>query len=479
MSTSKKDYYAILGISKDASDDDIRKAYRSLAMKWHPDKNPNNKEEAEAKFKEISGANDVLSDPEKRAKYDQFGICDGEGPQFEDGFPDLSEVLGGMFGGMGGMGGGFPGMFAGGIPGMGGMGGMGGMFGGMGGFPGMGGMGGMGGSRPKPKPVQEIKIKLTLNEVYTGCEKLIEIPSNKKCDKCDGFGNTDKKKDTCSVCKGRGMRVMVRQMGNMIQQQTVPCDSCGTKGFVKNKDKECGKCTGKGVLNNISTKKITIPKNFDYMTKMKLNNYGNYDPESETSADVFIIYEFKELDTHNIEIFNQYDMILDHKINISDALSGYSMYYDHPDGKKYLFKFDDVIKHGDVKYIKSLGLPYSDNNDSGRGKLFIRFKYIYPETVMDLEKLKMWLKGKDKSSINKSDYRKEKIHNIKDNEFEKLYSSPTQRNQAQTQSHSQDTSDSDDEHTGSRQGRGQGRGPRGSGGHGGSGAPGAQECHVQ
>lgn len=470
MSKSTKDYYAILGISKDASETDVKKAFRSLAMKWHPDKNPDNKEAAEIKFKEISEAHDILSDAEKRAKYDQFGICDGEGPQYENGFPDLSEVLGGMFGGMGGGMGGIPGMFAGGIPGMGGMGGipgMGGMFGGMGGFP------GMGGQRPKPKPVQEIKVKMTLEEVYAGCEKLVEIPSNKKCDKCDGFGNTDKKKDTCSVCKGRGVRVMVRQMGNMIQQQTVPCDSCGQKGFVKNKDKECGKCTGKGILNNVTSKKISIPKNFDYMTKMKLNNYGNYDTESETSADVFILYEFKDLDTHNIEIFNQYDMILEHKINIGDALSGYSMYYDHPEGKKYLFKFDDVIKHGDVKYVKNLGLPYSDNNNSGRGKLFIKFKYIYPDTVMDSEKLKLWLRVKEhNSSINKSDYKKEKSHNIKENEFEKLYSSPGQQNNSQShsQSHSQDTSDSDDENGGQGGHSGQRRGPSGVGG---------PDCHVQ
>lgn len=471
MSNPKKDYYTILGISKNASESDIKKAYRALAMKWHPDKNPNNKEEAEQKFKEISEANDVLSDPEKRAKFDQFGICDGEGPQFENGFPDLSEVFGGMFGG-----GGIPGMF-GGMGGMGGMGGIPGMFGGMSGFPGMGGMSGMGNSRSKPKPVQEIKVKLSLEEIFKGCEKIVEIPSNKKCDSCDGFGNTDKKKDTCSVCKGRGVRVMVRQMGNMIQQQTVPCDSCGTKGFVKNKDKECGKCVGKGIIHNVSNKKITIPKGFDYMTKMKLTSYGNYDPESETSADVFIVYEFKGLDTHNVEIFNQYDMILEHKINIGDALSGYSMYYEHLDGKKYLFKFDEVIKHGEVKYIKNLGLPYSDNEENGRGKLFIKFKYIYPDTVMDMEKLKVWLKSKEKPVENKADYKKEKVYNIRENEFEKLYSKPQARTQAQAQAQAQtqnpDTSDSDDEYGGS------GRRARGPGGMGGMGDMGGQECHVQ
>jgi DnaJ-class molecular chaperone len=238
----------------------------------------------------------------------------------------------------------------------------------------------------------------------------------------------------------------------MIQQQTMPCDGCGQKGFVKNKDKECGTCLGKGVLPNVTNKKITIPKNFDYMTKMKLSNYGNYDPESETTADVFIVYDFANLDSHSVEVFNQYDLILEHKINIWDALSGYTMYYDHPDSKKYMFKFDEVIKHGDIKYIKNIGLCYNENGSSGRGKLFIKFKYIYPDTVMDSEKLKTWLRSKEKFiPTNKIDYHKEKIHSIKESDFSKLYSTPVHQPQ------NQDTSDSDEEN-----------GPRG-----------GPDCHVQ
>jgi DnaJ family protein A protein 2 len=285
------------------------------------------------------------------------------------------------------------------------------------------------------------------------------------------------------MCKGRGVRVIMRQLGpGMIQQQTLPCDACGQKGFVKNKDKECGDCLGKGIHPNTINKKITVPKNFDYMTKMKLNSYGNYDPETQTTADVFIVFEFTDLDVSGIEVFNQYDLILEHGISIWDALSGYSMHYEHPDGKKYLFKIDDVIKHGDVKYVKNLGLSYSENGSSGKGKLFIKFKYIYPDTVMDSEKLKLWLKTKEKTPIaNKSDYRKEKAHSIKENDFAKLYSNQTnntnqahqaqqaqqaqQANQAQyaqqaqyahqahqaqqaQQAHHNDTSESEDENGG-------------------------------
>lgn len=247
MTNPKKDYYEIMGVSRNSSQDEIKKAFRTLAMKWHPDKNPNNREEAEKKFKEITEANDVLSNPEKREKYDQFGICDGEEPQFENGFPDLSEVFGGMFGG-----GGIPGMFASGMSGMGR--GFQGMFG-SGGIPGMFGSGGT--NRHVKRPPQEIKVKLTLEEIFKGCEKNVEIQSNKKCEKCEGFGNIDKKKEICPMCKGNGIRVIRRQIGpGMFQQQSFPCDSCHQTGIFKSKDKECTVCNGKGILPNITSKKI-------------------------------------------------------------------------------------------------------------------------------------------------------------------------------------------------------------------------------
>lgn len=424
MNTPKKDYYAILGLSKDANENDIKKAYRTLAMKWHPDKNPNNKEEAERKFKEISEANDVLSDPEKRSKYDQFGICDGDGPQFEDGFPDLSEIFGGAFGG-----GGIPGVF-GGMPGV-----FGNMFGGN--F--------QGNQQRKRTSVQEIRLDITLEEIFTGCERIVEISANKKCEVCDGFGNTNKRKDTCSMCKGKGMKVVMSRMGPMIQQQVMPCDGCRQTGFVKNKEKECKTCSGNGVTRNVNSKKISVPKNFDYMTKMKLSNYGNYDPEFETNADVYIVYNIKNAERHNMEVFNQYDIILEHKINIWDALSGYSMYYTHPDGKQYLFKMDDVIKHGDVKYVKNLGLPFMEDNNSGRGKLFIKFKYIYPDSIMDSEKLKSWLKNKEKhSSSNNTVYKKEKVYNVKGDDFDNMrHNNRQQHNKKGFMG--DDTSDSDDD----------------------------------
>lgn len=393
MSTPKKDYYAILEVSKEASLDEIRKSYRKLAVRWHPDKNPNNRDEAEAKFKEISEAHAILSDEDKRKKYDQFGVCDGDAPQFEGGFPDLSELFGGMFGGMGGM------------QGMPGMPGMPGMFGGM-------------GQQQKQKPVQESSIKLTLDEIYNGTEKVIEIQSSTKCNDCTGTGSTDRKKPTCTDCKGRGMRTVVRQVGpGMIQQQTMPCGACNQKGFVIDKSKQCNKCKGKGATSNIIKKNIAIKKNFDYQTKMHLRNAGLYDIDTETNADVYLVFKLSDLEKLNLSIANNFDLVYEQNIHIWDAFSGYSMYYNHPDKNKYLFKFDDVIKNEDIKFIKNLGLPCNDNNVGSRGKFIIKFNLIYPDKIMDSETLKSWLRNKEKLSIdNKSDYKKEKVYNVNENE---------------------------------------------------------------
>jgi DnaJ-class molecular chaperone len=305
-------------------------------------------------------------------------------------------------------------------------------------MPGFGGIGGMGGQQQQrhQKKVQEVRTKITLKEIYFGCEKTVEFQINKKCDSCEGFGNTEKKKNICSICKGQGMRVHMSRTGNMIRQQTMPCDACKQKGFIKNKEKECKKCVGKGTVHNITTKKIPISKNFDYKTKMKLTNYGNYDTDSQTNADVYIVYE---LDITNMEI-NNYDIIIRHKINIWDALSGYSMYYEHADGKKYYFKFDNVIKHLDITYVKNIGLPECD--ESKRGKLFIIFEYIYPTAVMDSENLKLWFRNKEKSQIvNKSDFKKEKTYNVSQEEFQHLCS-----NTKETRTHKptdNETSDDD------------------------------------
>jgi DnaJ-class molecular chaperone len=389
MNKAKKDYYAILGLNKDATEDDIKKAYRKLAIKWHPDKNPDNRELAEEKFKEITEANSILSDPDKKLKYDEFGLCDGEAPDFAQGFPDLSEIFGNM-----------------------------GPFGAMGGFPfGMGGMSGMGNVNKSNKVVQEVKIKLKLEDIYNGCEKQIEIPIEDVCIECNGTGSKTRKKKSCSDCGGKGIKVMMRQIGpGMISQQTMPCSACNQKGWTS--DNSCQTCNGKCTISSKINKTIIIKKNFDYQTKMCLRDMGNYDSNTEKKADIYIIFKIADLDNYNYKIVNDYDLVLEHNIHIYDAFSGYTYYYNkHPNGNKYVFKFNDIIKVDDIKYAKNLGLP----NEDKYGKFIIKFNYIYPKTILENDELKSFLREHvDNKSINKSDYIKEKMYDPKDDkEYQK------------------------------------------------------------
>ena len=368
MNSPKKDYYTILELNNDASIDDIKKSYKKLAIKWHPDKNPDNREFAEEKFKEITEAYSILSDEEKKQKYDQFGICDGEAPNFEGGFPDIAEMFEGA---------GFP---------------FGNMFGNMFGER----------TQQKQKPIQEVKIGLTFNELFRGCDKKIEIDINCMCIECTGTGSIDKIKPKCDKCKGKGAFMVIRPIGpGMVQQQAIPCDKCQQTGYCINPSKICGKCSGKGVYRDKLVKEINIRKNFDYQTKMCMRGMGSFDTETENKADIFIKFKIINEPDGVYEIVNNYDILLKYKISINDALTGNDIFIDLFDNGKYYFKNDSVIQDGETRYAKNLGLPYNENNVDGRGKLIFKFEYEYPTTVLDYEGLKAFIKNKDKNKFNK------------------------------------------------------------------------------
>ena len=380
MNTPKKDYYTILELNRDASMDDIKKSYKKLAIKWHPDKNPDNRELAEEKFKEITEAYGILADEEKKQKYDQFGLCDGEAPNFEGGFPDFAEMF---------EGGGFP---------------FGNMFGSMFGER----------TQSKQKPIQEVRVGLSINELFRGCDKKIEIDINSMCIDCTGTGSIDKIKPKCEKCKGKGVFMMIRPIGpGMVQQQAIPCDKCDQTGYCINPSKVCVKCKGKGIFRDKLTKDINIKKNFDYQTKMCMRGMGSFDTETESKADIFIKFKLINNPEIDYEIVNNYDILLKYKISINDALTGNDIYIDHFDSGKYYFKIDSVIQDGDLRYAKNLGLPYTEHNIDGRGKLIFKFEYEYPSSLLDYEGLKTFIKNKDKKKFNKDEYKKEKLYNLK------------------------------------------------------------------
>ena len=410
MSSScpKKDYYGILGIKKEDDDTIIKKAYYKLAHKWHPDKNKDNKEQAEAKFKEITEAYGILSDVEKRKKYDQFGLCDGEAPNFSEGYPDLSEI----FGAMGGMGG-FP-------------------FGGMGGHP-FGGMGrnhGMDGRGHKPKPIQEVIINLKVHDIFHGLSKNIDITVHDRCGSCNGSGSKTKSKTTCTGCKGSGVKVIIRQVGiGMITQQQTMCSDCGGKGTFVEPSNRCGTCNSRGTVETKLNKTLEITKNFDHETVMLLKNSGNYDSDTNTKEDINIKFVVSDINKYNMEIKNSYDLVIEYPINIYDAMTGYLMYWEsHPDRNKYHFKFNDVIKDGDIKFVKGLGLPVNNNRTVKRGKLYIKFKYIYPSTILNSDDYKTFMKTKN-SKVVEDDWIKVKVYDIKDDSSNNHHNQQRHHNQ--------------------------------------------------
>jgi DnaJ-class molecular chaperone len=363
------DYYKVLGVDKNASDDEIKQAYRKLAKQYHPDKaKPENKEEAEKKFKEINQANDVLSDPEKRSNYDRFGSEEG---------------MGGM-GGMSGMGEGIDinSIFE-------HLGGLGGMPFGFGG--GFGGFGSGGRVNMKRSNIQnqEHTIDITMNEIYNGFVKNIKIDTEQKCSECHGFGNKDKKKKICGTCNGNKMRTVIRQLGpGMISQSMMPCDVCNQRGFIIDKNNLCSVCRGKCVINNSINKTIKTEGNFDYKTKMCIKNAGNFDIDSGMNGDVYITFKISDLDKYKMKIINDYDLELLYDVDIFDALSGLEILINHPDGKEVKRKIDKVIKDKERMTISNLGLCIKENGIIKRGNLIIIFNYKYPEKILKTDEEK-------------------------------------------------------------------------------------------
>ena len=370
MSNPKKDYYNILEIARDASPSTIKKAYHSLAQKWHPDKNPpEKKEECKVKFQNITEAYGILSDPEKKEKYDRFGICDGEEHEMPQDFSNLSEIFEGM------------------------------------------GFGGMGRNRNEQLR-QNVVVELTLKEIYSGTKKNISVPINLKCQSCDGTGSKSKVRNVCQTCKGNGIRTLLRQMGpGMVAQQQVTCNICNGSGVTGNDTDKCETCNGKCHNKSVFEREIVVDPNFDHMTVMNFGASGNFDPKSQLSATIDVHFKINDLDKYNMQIANQYDLHMEYNINIRDALSGCSIYWkDHPNGKKYHFKVDSVIRDGETKCARGLGLPHN-------GKLYIVFKYIYPDTILseDYQNFVMDRKKYDKHE-NYHQYTRTKLININEDE---------------------------------------------------------------
>lgn len=355
----KRDYYDVLGVSKSASLEEIKKAYRKLAIKYHPDKNPGNKE-AEEKFKEAAEAYSVLSDADKKAKYDQFGhagLGGQAGPDFSGGFGDLNDILNNLFGG-----------------------GFGGFSGGFGGF---GGFGGGRSQGPQQKVYRgrdiRVRVKLTLDEIAKGVEKEISLERNVPCHECGGKGaknSSDIK--TCPACNGTGQ---VKRVSNGIFGQTISystCQQCGGEGKVISNP--CHTCGGTGLERKKVTVKVNIPAGVEGGMQLTIRGEGHSAKNNGVNGDLLVLIEEVEHPDLKRDGNNLYYTKV---VSVIDAMLGADAEIPCLDGS-YKIKVEPGTQSGTVLRLRGKGLP--SVNGYGAGDLYVKIIVMIPKKLTKSEK---------------------------------------------------------------------------------------------
>ncbi len=362
----KRDYYEILGLQRGASTDDIKSAYRKLALKWHPDRwidgSESEKKTAEEKFKEASEAYSVLSDPDKKAKYDKFGHAGlgGQGaPDFSGGFGNLNDILNDLFGG------GFGG------------------FGGFSGFGGFGGGAGKSGTQQRTYRGRDIRtrVRLTLEEIAKGVEKEISIERYEPCPECGGKGTkNDSDIQTCPNCHGTGQE---QHVSNSFFGQTVTyttCSRCGGEGkIIKN---PCHTCGGSGLIRKKVTIKVRIPAGIENGMQLTIRGEGHAAKHNGIDGDLLVLIE--EIPHSNLKR-NGNNLFYSKIISVTDAILGTEVSIPCLDGT-YRTKVDAGTQSGTIVRLKGKGLPSVSGYGSGIGDLYVKYIVWIPKKLRSNEK---------------------------------------------------------------------------------------------
>lgn len=376
----KRDYYEVLGVAKTATPDELKKAYRKLAIKYHPDKNPGDKE-AEEKFKEAAEAYDVLSNPEKRQKYDQFGH--NMGPQ---GFPGG----GGGFYSTGGMSmddifSAFGDIFGGGFD--------------MGGF--ASASGGRARKRQRRGDDLRITLKLTLEEIAKGVSKTLKLKAFAKCDHCNGTGAKDGKSfTTCSTCHGSGTIRRTQQTMFGIRESASICPDCNGEG--KTIQEKCSFCNGTGVEHREQTVSFNIPAGVADGMTLTLKGKGNAPMHGGVNGDLLIVIEEIK---HPELIRDGNDVIYNLMLDFPTAALGGSVEVPTITGRARL-KIAPGTQPGKILRLRGKGLPSTDGYNTGDELINIM---VYVPENLDGEEKEAIEKLRDKSNIMPTDSAKSRI----------------------------------------------------------------------
>ncbi|HBI80607.1 MAG TPA: molecular chaperone DnaJ [Bacteroidales bacterium] len=349
--TTKRDFYEILGVSRNASKEEIKKAYRQMALKYHPDKNPGDKG-AEEKFKEAAEAYEVLSDDNKRARYDQFGHA-GVGSSaaggggfshdwtIEDIFAQFGDIFGGHFG----------------------------SFGGFGGF-----SNGRSSRNVNHGKDLRVKVKLSLDEIANGVEKKIKVNKYISCKSCGGTGAAGGSSySTCPTCRGTGYvrRVTNTLLGQM--QTTSPCPTCNGEGkVITNK---CPACNGEGVVREDEIITVKIPAGVAEGMQLNLQGKGNAARRGGVPGDLLVVIEEEK---HPNLVRDGNDLVYNLNVSIPDAILGASAEIPTVDGKVKI-KIEPGTQPGKILRLRGKGLP--EVNGYQHGDLLVVINVYIPKNL--------------------------------------------------------------------------------------------------
>ncbi len=356
---AKRDYYEVLGVDKSATADAIKKAYRKKAIQYHPDKQQDKseaeKKEAEDKFKEAAEAYSVLSDPDKRARYDQFGHA-GVGGAAGGGFSgegmdinDIFSMFGDIFGG--------------------------------GGFSGFGGFGGGGGRTQQTRyrgSDLRVKVKLTLQEISTGVTKKFKLKKYVACSHCNGSGAEGNATETCPECKGTGRVIRTQQSIFGMMRTETACPRCGGEGkIIKNK---CPHCNGDGITMGEEVVEVNIPAGVVEGMQLSMRGKGNAGKYNGVNGDLLILIEEEK---HPQLIRDENNLVYNLLLDIPTATLGGVAEIPTIDGAARV-NIDAGTQPGKVLRLRGKGLP--SVNGYGRGDIVVNVSIYIPETLSKDEK---------------------------------------------------------------------------------------------